>query len=238
MATLRRWSITLITAAITAAVLIVAGVLLIGRGDGGAQAASAGGTNTTPAPAPGASAGSASRQAKVGPEGVPALRGATLGAAGSPRSGQSRGGVPCGSSEQLRYHVHARLTLYVNGKPRSVPLGVGIGMPRAITKSPEGSFVSDGRCFSFLHTHARDGVIHIEAPGKVLFKLGQFFDVWGQRLDRRHLGSSSGRVVAYVDGNRYRGDPRAIPLRRHAQIQLELGQPLVGPATIQFPPGL
>jgi hypothetical protein len=88
--------------------------------------------------------------------------------------------------------------------------------------------------FSLLHTHAADGVIHIEAPAKVQFTLGQFFDVWRQRLDRRNLGPVRGRVVAYVNGRRY----RTIPLRRHAQIQLEVGRPGVPPAPIGFPPGL
>jgi hypothetical protein len=85
--------------------------------------------------------------------------------------------VPCGSGEQLRYHVHARLTLFVNGKPRSVPLGVGIGVPVRTQSSHGGRFASGGSCFSFLHTHAADGVIHIEAPGRVTFTLGQFFAV-------------------------------------------------------------
>lgn len=235
MTTLRRWSITLVTAGLTAAVLIVVSVLLIGRGDdGGAVAASGPGTDTTPAPVP----STASRVAKVGPEGVPLLAGKPLGPARSPAPGRSSGGVPCGVREQLRYHVHARLTLYVNGKPRAVPLGVGIAPPRALTKSSDGSFVSSGSCFSFLHTHATDGVIHIEAPGKVTFKLGQFFAIWQQRLDRRHLGPISGRVIAYVNGKRYRHDPRAIPLTKHAQIQLEVGQPLVAPPHITFPRGL
>jgi hypothetical protein len=143
-----------------------------------------------------------------------------------------------GSREQLRYHVHAHLKIYVNGKPRSVPPGVGIGCPVRITKTANGPFASGGSCFSSLHTHAADGVIHIEAPAKVQFTLGQFFDVWRQRLDRDNLGPIRGRVVAYVNGRRYRGDPRAIPLRRHAQIQLEVGRPGVPSAPIGFPPGL
>jgi hypothetical protein len=174
----------------------------------------------------------------VGPEGVPMPGGKALGPASSPARGASRGGIPCGSVEQLTYHVHAHLTLFVNGKPRAIPLGVGIAPPLRITRSARGEFASGGSCFSFLHTHAADGIIHIEAPGPVTFKLGQFFDVWNQRLDRRHLGSVSGRVVAYLNGRRWHGDPRAIPLRKHSQIQLQVGKPRVKPVRIDFPSGL
>ena len=233
MATLRRWSITLVTAAATSAVLIGGAVLAVGTGghDDTETAAQA----TRP---PVGTTGKASASRAVGPEGVPLVAGGALGPASSPAPGSSRGGVPCGSKEQITYHVHARLTIFVDGKPRSVPAGVGIAPPLRIAKNRGGPFVSGGRCFSFLHTHAADGIIHIEAPGPVAFKLGQFFDVWRQRLDSRHLGHAAGRVVAYVNGRRYRGDPRTIPLRKHAQIQLELGRPRVAPVSITFPRGL
>jgi len=45
-------------------------------------------------------------------------------------------------------------------------------------------------------------------------------------------------VTAFFDGRRYVGDPRSIPLLAHAQIQLDVGRPLVAPETIDFPPGL
>ena len=235
MTALRRWSITFLTAAVTAAVLLVPGILLLGGGsDEGARGA------TEPLAAAGAvpsppKAGAAAP--KIGPEGVPLTGGVPLGPARSPARGKSSGGIPCGSTEQLRYHVHARLTIFVNGKPRAVPLGVGIGRPLRVNQTPRGPFAADGSCFSFLHTHAADGIIHIEAPAQVTFKLGQFFDVWRQRLDRTHLGDATGKVVAYVNGTRYRGDPRGILLLKHAQIQLQVGKP-VPPVSIQFPAGL
>lgn len=231
MATLRKWSVMLITAFVTAAVLIAATAVFVGTPeDRGAQASTA-----AASPAPPAAAATPSN---VGPEGVPLTRGAPLGPARSPLPGRASGGVPCGSREQLRYHVHARLTLFVDGKSRAVPLGIGIAPPRTITQSRNGPFVSGGGCFSFLHTHATDGVIHIEAPGRVAFTLGQFFNVWQQPLDRRHLGSIRGHVVAYVDGRRFRGDPRTIPLHKHTQIQLQIHSPGVKPKTISFPAGL
>ena len=232
MTMLRRWSIMLATAAATAAVLLAAGFLLLGGGsDDGASAASK--PLATPPPAQ-----SSSARPKLGPERVPLPGGAPLGPARAPKRGESIAGIPCGSTEQLRYHVHARVTVFVNGKPRTVPLGVGIGKPRRVNPTADGPFAANGSCFSFLHTHAADGIVHIEAPGQVTFKLGQFFELWGQRLDRRHLGRYRGQVVAYVNGTRYRGDPRGILLLKHAQIQLEVGKPHVKPKSIQFPPGL
>jgi hypothetical protein len=44
-------------------------------------------------------------------------------------------------------------------------------------------------------------------------------------------------VTAFVDGRQYLGSPRDIPLAAHAQIQLDVGRPLVAPESIVFPPG-
>jgi hypothetical protein len=210
-------------------VLVAAFVLAGGADNGGAAAAPEKLPPLAPPPA---------GTKDVGPEGVAMPSAKPLGRASSAARGASRGGIPCGAAEQLSYHVHAHLTIFVNGRPRAIPLGVGIGPPLRVTSSGRGPFASGGTCFSFLHTHAADGIIHIEAPGPVTFKLGQFFDVWNQRLDRRHLGSNSGRVVAYLNGKRWHADPRSIPLRKHAQIQLQVGKPSVKPVLIEFPAGL
>jgi hypothetical protein len=45
-------------------------------------------------------------------------------------------------------------------------------------------------------------------------------------------------VTAFFDGRRYVGSPRDIPLSARAQIQLDVGHPLVAPDSIVFPPGL
>ena len=46
------------------------------------------------------------------------------------------------------------------------------------------------------------------------------------------------RDVAIYNGQLYRGNPRDIPLNAHAQIQLEVGRPLVSPISVSFPNGL
>jgi hypothetical protein len=71
-----------------------------------------------------------------------------------------------------------------------------------------------------------------------VYTLGDFFDIWGQPLTRRQVGSARGAVTALYNGRAYTGSPRDIPLAAHAQIQLDVGQPLVAPLSITFPSGL
>jgi hypothetical protein len=103
---------------------------------------------------------------------------------------------------------------------------------------PAGRFVAAAACFTWLHTHAADGIVHIESPVERTYTLGQFFDIWGQPLNRHRVGPARGRVTAIFDGRVFTGDPRTIPLLAHSQIELEVGRPLVKPETIAFPPGL
>ena len=152
-------------------------------------------------------------------------------------TGQPKDGISCPSSEQTLFHIHAHLTVLVNGSARQVPAAIGI--PGAVAQStPAGSFVEQGTCFYWLHTHAADGIIHIESPVQRTYTLGNFFDEWGQPLSASRVGPASGHVVALYNGQVFKGDPRGIPLTAHAQIQLEVGTPLVAPEQITFPQGL
>jgi hypothetical protein len=45
-------------------------------------------------------------------------------------------------------------------------------------------------------------------------------------------------VTAFYNGRLVEGNPRQIPLTAHAQIQLDIGRPLVAPVSIAFPQGL
>lgn len=100
-----------------------------------------------------------------------------------------------------------------------------------------GPFVAQGSCFYWLHTHTEDGVIHVESPDQRTFTLGALFDLWGQPLSSSQVGSETGPVIAYLNGQRYQGDPRAISFAPHAVIQLDVGVD-VPPAPYTFPPGL
>ena len=101
-----------------------------------------------------------------------------------------------------------------------------------------GPAIAQGTCFYWLHTHAADGIIHIESPVHRSFTLGNFFDEWGQPLSTSQVGPATGHVVAIYNGQVFQGNPRDVPLTAHAQIQLEVGTPLVAPEQITFPAGL
>jgi hypothetical protein len=173
----------------------------------------------------------------LGPEGVPIPHAGPLAGVASSTHGQQIDGIGCLGSEQTLFHIHAHLTIFVNGVPRQVPAGIGI--PGASGQNtPQGLFISSGNCFYWLHTHAADGIIHIESPVHRAYTLGNFFDEWGQPLGLAQVGPAKGRVTALYNGQLYRGNPSNIPLTAHAQIQLEVGTPLVGPESITWPSGL
>ncbi|HEY3922383.1 MAG TPA: hypothetical protein VGL76_09745, partial [Gaiellaceae bacterium] len=145
-------------------------------------------------------------------------------------------GIKCQRDEKLAFHIHAHLTLFVDGKARSLPGGIGVWPKLEKQSGLPGQFVlTQGECLSWLITRFSDGLVHIEAPVKRSFVLGELFDVWGQPLGPNVLGPAKGKVTAIVDGQVWDGDPRRIPLSSHAQIQLEVGRPLVAPEHITFP---
>ena len=173
----------------------------------------------------------------AGPEGPPIENGPNLAPTGSPSPGQSVDGIQCQGGEQVAEHTHARLTIFVDGQPRKVPYGVGIAGPQ-IQQGIGVPFVVSGACFSWLHTHAADGIIHTEAPVQRVFTLGNFFDVWGQPLGPNTVGPAKGPVTAFYNGKLYAGNPRNIPIGKHVQIQLDVGRQLVAPEHVSFPNGL
>jgi hypothetical protein len=172
-----------------------------------------------------------------GPEGVPIPAAAPLASTATKTQGQKVDGISCETSEQTIFHIHAHLTIFVNGQPRQVPASIGIPGAKAQT-TPQGSFINSGKCFYWLHTHAADGIVHIESPVQRTYVLGDFFDEWGQPLGPNQVGPVAGHVTVMYNGKLYQGNPRDIPLTKHAQIQLEVGKPLVAPESIRFPNGL
>ncbi|HEU5416769.1 MAG TPA: hypothetical protein VFV41_03680 [Streptosporangiaceae bacterium] len=173
----------------------------------------------------------------AGPEGVPVPGAPQLAGTSTAATGKDVNGISCQTSEQTVFHIHAHLTVFVNGSARKIPAAIGIPGPVA-QNTAQGSFIGSGTCFYWLHTHAADGIIHIESPVQRTFTLGDFFDEWGQPLGPGQVGPARGTVTAIYNGQHYRGDPRNIPLKAHAQIQLEVGKPLVAPESIKFPGGL
>lgn len=188
----------------------------------------------------GLSVGRSGIHAPSGPEGVPLEAGPALAPAGAiPPAKAAPYAVQCGSTEQIATHIHSHLAVYVDGRPRSIPLGVGMVGQVQVAQTPHGPFadgVSD--CLYWLHTHAADGIIHIEAPAGRTFVLGQFFGIWGQPLTSHRVGPATGPVTAFVDGRRWTQPLQLIPLASHEAIQLDVGTPLVAPRPVSFPSSL
>jgi hypothetical protein len=165
-----------------------------------------------------------------GPEGVliysvPNLAPATT------RNGPTIDGISCRkqANEKDKYHVHVHVAVYVNGDMKRLPAGIGITQPRLLEKYSNGRFYDVGLydCLYWLHTHVADGIIHVETPGQRNFTLGQFFDIWAQPLGPRQVGPAKGSVVVFENGKRLSGNPRLTPLLAHANIQIDVGTPVV-----------
>ncbi|MEA2300959.1 MAG: hypothetical protein QOE44_1494 [Solirubrobacteraceae bacterium] len=146
-------------------------------------------------------------------------------------------GIRCETQEQVLFHIHAHLAVFVAGAPATVPEGIGIAPPRQVDQTTDGPFVSAGSCFYWLHSHTADGIVHIESPIRRTFTLGNYFDVWNQPLSAARVATATGPVTAFVNGRPFTGDPRTIPLGAHSVIQLDVGTK-VAPVPYTFAQGL
>jgi hypothetical protein len=169
----------------------------------------------------------------AGPEGIALEEGTPLASLNGDATGQTVDGISCTPGEQIAYHIHAHLTVYVNGVLRPLPAGVGVVSPVASGTGNE-TLYSASTCYYWLHVHAQDGVIHVESPTTATYTLGQFFAIWGEPLTSTQVASASGSVTAYVNGVRYTGDPSAITLRSHEDIQIDVGTPAPGPKHVDW----
>ncbi|HEV3450013.1 MAG TPA: hypothetical protein VG869_02320 [Acidimicrobiia bacterium] len=182
-----------------------------------------------------ASSGSSSTSTAAGASAGPLLASTASFDGGSP--GQPVDGIQCNNAEQLLFHVHSHLAVFVDGQQRSVPAGIGIAPPRQSVAGATGSEVVAGSCFYWLHSHTADGVIHIESPLRRTYTLGEYFDIWHQPLSATQVGPAQGPVIAYVNGVRFSGNPRDITIGNHTRVQLDVGRD-VSPRPYTFPLGL
>ena len=144
------------------------------------------------------------------------------------RSGRAVGDLRCLPGRRATHWVHVEL--FARGRVMLLPAGIGIAPPRLRS----GAYVTGGRCRYPVWTDEPTGLVAVSGAAR----LGDLAAVWGRPLGPRSLAGFPGAVRAHVDGRRWRGDPRAIPLRRHAQIVLETGRPYVTPhAHYRFPAG-
>lgn len=128
--------------------------------------------------------------------------------------------------EDLAMHMHSLLEIYVDGERLTIPAGIGI--------------LSDGR-MRYIHTHDSSGQLHIEAPFKRGFTLGDFFRIWGKKLDNECLDNYCGKVGVTVNGEPYIGDPRGIVLRDRDVIVINVlssGTQLSGDAEVGVQEGM
>jgi hypothetical protein len=140
-------------------------------------------------------------------------------------------GMRCDARERDRFGVH--LELFAERRVLIVAPGIGIAPPR----ERDGAYVRGGSCTYPIVTREPTGVLEVE-QGSRAYDLGDLFELWGQRLSPNRIAGFSGPVSAFVAGERWRGDPRRIPLRRHAQIVLQVGGYIPPHRSYRFPPGL
>lgn len=88
-------------------------------------------------------------------------------------------------------HWHPQLEIYIKGERQEIPANIGIA----------------GSIHKELHTHEKDGVIHMEMGGLVTkdeTKLGNFFKIWGKDFSRDQLfdkkNGEEGTVKMFVNG--------------------------------------
>lgn len=106
---------------------------------------------------------------------------------------------------------------------------------RRVIVMPPRIGVARSGCRYPVSTSVPTGVVDV-AYGR-RYTLGDLFTVWGRRLTSSRLVSFRGHVSVFVGGRRFMGDPRRVPLTRHAQIVIELGRYLAPHVTYVFPKG-
>jgi hypothetical protein len=133
-------------------------------------------------------------------------------------------GITCREELLNQWHHHVHLSIFYNGKQLTVPEGVGIiGVPG---KDPP--FIYHGKCFYWLHTHDKTGIIHIEpTTGSATFTLGNFFDIWGEPLSPTQVANLTvGSLAVYENGVLQPGqDPSQVQFYPFEDITLVVNSP-------------
>ncbi len=107
----------------------------------------------------------------------------------APRDGISYfelAGVPASRLDDRSNQHVLTLSVTVDGSPVPLAANIGVDRPRAL-QAPA-------------HTHDDSGEVWLEGAGATEVTLGQFFVLWGVRLDERCLGAACGSVRVSADG--------------------------------------
>ncbi|MEP6817444.1 MAG: hypothetical protein ABI873_18030 [Marmoricola sp.] len=110
-------------------------------------------------------------------------------------------------------HYHPELRIIVNGTDVPVPANIGVD--------------PDTGAMSAVHTHERDGTVHIEAStAGERFTLGQVFTEWGVTLTRTQIGGVKAKPGQQMrvtsNGVPVAGDPKDLRLAPDQKIVLRL----------------
>ena len=105
------------------------------------------------------------------------------------------------------YHIHSLVGVKVDGSLYAPPANIGIT-----------------NCMYWVHTHAADGIVHVEAPATVHPTLGDFLDIWGKTYPDDQLLAQAREAIAAgevtVDDKPYAGDALALQLADKMRIFL------------------
>lgn len=172
-------------------------------------------------------------KAYIGPDGFPVETGAFLAPSTTTRLGAIIDGVQCEPIAQLAYQTYAHLQVYVKGRSRALPGGIGM-VDEAVIETPHGLYYTTNTCMYWLHTRAADGLIELQSPVPRRFTLGDFFAIWNQPLSASRVARSKGAVTATVNGRRWHGNPASIPLTQNVAIQLSVGKPTPAPQPVEW----
>jgi hypothetical protein len=142
-------------------------------------------------------------------------------------------GIQCNPMEHVAFHIHAHLDIIINGKSFTVPSQIGIKF--------------DERCLYWLHTHDETGIIHVEAPEKRDFTVGQFFDIWNEKFSNSQIfnyttssggadNNNNNTLTVYVNGHKISGmNYRDIKLNAHDEIAIVYGKSPTQQSTTTIP---
>jgi hypothetical protein len=123
--------------------------------------------------------------------------------------------IKCESLEGTVFHIHAKLDIFINGQNFTLPALIGI----------------TNDCLYWMHTHDETGIIHIESPIQKNFTLGEFFDIWKQKLSNNQVlnytTDSNHPLNVYVNGTKTPNgvDFRTINIHAHDVIAIVYGTP-------------
>ena len=153
---------------------------------------------------PGATTASPSPSSPPVPTATPAAS-----AAATPAPWPAGNEIKCDlGGHDAAYHIHALVGVRVGGQLLAPPANIGIGTD----------------CMYWVHTHAADGIVHIEAPATVHPTLGDFLDLWektypdDQLLQQARDAIAAGKVT--VNDQPFTGDATGIVLEDRMRIIL------------------